>query len=177
LRVVRFTDTLSAMATAAPRRVSEDIISPDQAAADVKAAVLACATSVVVPGLYHNVPEAIKQAGRGLLDYNPHESSIRNQVAKLKPEQATLRDSAGLVQAVFDQTTLREGGAAHEVAKATANEQPWIAYSGLAVTEFNELSEPDRKAVRATTVARHFRVTLTHCCHDAVVLQMGIRDS
>jgi hypothetical protein len=73
---------------------------------------------------------------------------------------------------------LPEEGAAREVVKATANEQqPWIAYSGLVVAEWNELSEPDRKAVRAATVPRHFRITLTHCCHDAVVLQMGIRDS
>jgi hypothetical protein len=55
------------------------------------------------------------------------------------------------------------------VAKAAANQQPWIAFSGVVVADWAELSLPERYKVR-TAVPRHFRINLTHCWRGAVVL-------
>jgi hypothetical protein len=145
------------------------MVDPDQAAASVKEAIQACALGVV-SGLYGSVPEAIDRAGRGLLEYNSHESSIRKKVKELKPQQAALRENIDMLKEVFDDSTLPEGGAAKEVAKAAANEQPWIAHSGRSVADWAQLSEHERDKVRAATVPRRFRITLTHRWRGAVVL-------
>jgi hypothetical protein len=145
------------------------MVDPDQAAASVKEAIQACALGVV-SGLYSSVPEAIDRAGRGLLEYNSHESSIRKKVKELNPRLLVGR---GLCHLLGSAPLRQRGIVEHLLEHIDVLAQRGLlglAHSGRSVADWAQLSEHERDKVRAATVPRRFRITLTHRWRGAVVL-------
>lgn len=127
------------------------MVNSEQVAGQVQAAVKACALGIV-SGMYDGPADAIKRYDSGgLLDYTSHESSVRKKVKELKPQAAALRQNRDVVENVLGGGAElgAEDGVA-EVQKAATNEQPWIAWSGLAPDAWAALPEPDRDKVRYT---------------------------